>query len=46
MSATSFPGRLQTQHQFDQLFAAQALEIGTAHNPVESAIPLSRKGGG
>ena len=37
---------LQAQHQLDQLFAAQTLEIGTVHNPVESAIALSRKGGG
>lgn len=37
---------LQAQHQFDQLVAAQALEIGTIHSPFKSTILLNRKGVG
>lgn len=36
----------QAQDQFDQLFAAQTLEVRTIHSPFESAIPLHRKGVG
>jgi hypothetical protein len=37
---------LQTQHQLDQLLAAQALEIGTTHSLLGSGISLIRKGMG
>jgi hypothetical protein len=46
MSSTPSRRALQTQHQLDQLLAAQALEIGTTHSLLESGISLIRKGMG
>ena len=37
-------GPLQTQHQLDQFFLAQALEVDPSHNGMDPEIHAQRKG--